>query len=88
MDDVRERISRVIAAQFQVPAERITETATIDDDLAATSLDRVEVVMALEDEFAIDISDDQAAGLHTVGDVLACVSARMALKAPAAPLGA
>jgi acyl carrier protein len=87
MDDVRERISRVMAEQFQVPAERITEASTIDDDLGATSLDRVEVVMALEDEFAIDISDDQAEGLQTVADVLACVTANVASKAPAAPVG-
>ena len=50
------------------------------------ALDRVEVVMSLEDEFAIDISDDQAAELRTVGDVLACVSANVArMRPPAAP---
>ena len=77
MDDVRERVSRVIAAQFHVPSQRITEAATLDADLGATSLDRVEVVMSLEEEFAIDISDDQAARLHTVADVLACVTANV-----------
>jgi len=45
------------------------------EDLAATSLDRVEVVRSLEDEFKIDISDDQASRLHTVADVLACMVA-------------
>ena len=75
MEDLRDRVSRVIARQFHVANERITETATLEEDLGATSLDRVEVVMSLEDEFAIDISDDQAARLHTVGDVLACVAA-------------
>ena len=45
------------------------------EDLAATSLDRVEVVRSLEDEFKIDISDDQASRLNTVADVLACVVA-------------
>jgi len=83
---MRERISRVMAEQFRVPTERITEAASLDSDLGATSLDRVEVVMSLEDEFAIDISDDQAAELHTVGDVLAVVSANVArLRQPAAP---
>jgi acyl carrier protein len=77
MEDLRERVSRVIADQFHVGPERITESATIDDDLAATSLDRVEVVMALEDEFAINIHDDEAAELRTVGDVFARVAANL-----------
>jgi acyl carrier protein len=86
MDNMRERVSRVMAEQFRVPTERITEASSLDSDLGATSLDRVEVVMSLEDEFAIDISDDQAAELHTVGDVLACVSANVArMRPPAAP---
>jgi acyl carrier protein len=85
MDDVRERVSRVMAEQFHVPGERITEAATLDEDLGATSLDRIEVVMSLEDEFAIDISDDQASHLHTVADVLACVTANVAKLKAAAP---
>ena len=86
MDNMRERVSRVMAEQFRVPTERITEASSLDSDLGATSLDRVEVVMSLEDEFEIDISDDQAAELHTVGDVLACVSANVArMRPPAAP---
>jgi len=83
MDDVRERVSRVMAAQFHVPNQRITEAATLDEDLGATSLDRVEVVMSLEEEFAIDISDDQASRLHTVADVLACVTANVGRLKPA-----
>jgi acyl carrier protein len=75
MEELRDRVSRVIAQQFHVANERITEAATLDDDLGATSLDRVEVVMSLEDEFKINISDDQASQLHTVADVLACVVA-------------
>lgn len=78
MENVRERVSRVMAAQFHVPGDRITEAATLDEDLGATSLDRVEVVMSLEEEFKIDISDDQALRLHTVADVLACVTANVA----------
>ena len=92
MEDLRDRVSRVIAEQFHVANERIIEAATLigaerylkaldieaatlDEDLGATSLDRVEVVMSLEDEFKIDISDDQASRLNTVADVLACVAA-------------
>lgn len=75
MEELRDRVSRVIAEQFHVANERITEAATLDEDLGATSLDRVEVVMSLEDEFEIDISDDQASRLQTVADVVACVVA-------------
>ena len=75
MDNLRERVSRLVADQFHVESDRIAETARLDEDLGATSLDRVEVVMSLEDEFAIVISDDESAQLHTVGDVLACVTA-------------
>ena len=75
MEDLRDRVSRVIARQFHVADERISEAATLDEDLGATSLDRVEVVMSLEDEFKIDISDDEASRLRTVADVLACVAA-------------
>jgi acyl carrier protein len=76
VDDMRDRVSRVMAQQFHVPSDKITESATLDD-LGATSLDRVEVVMSLEDEFKIDISDDEAWNLQTVGDVLACITANV-----------
>jgi len=82
MDNLRDRVSRVIARQFHVANERITEAATLEEDLGATSLDRVEVVMSLEDEFKIDISDDQASRLHTVADVLACVMESVAKVRP------
>ena len=88
MDNLRDRVSRVIAQQFRVANERITEAATLDEDLGATSLDRVEVVMSLEDEFKIDISDDQASRLHTVADILACVTASVGKGATTASLTA
>ena len=84
MQDMRDRVSRVIAEQFHVATERITEAATLDEDLGATSLDRVEVVMSLEDEFAIDISDDEASRLETVADVLACVATNIGKRKAAA----
>jgi acyl carrier protein len=77
MEAVRERVNRVIARQFQVGPDRVTDGASIDEDLRATSLDRVELVMTLEDEFAISISDGEAAELRSVGDVLVCVAANL-----------
>jgi acyl carrier protein len=85
MENLRDRVSRVIGEQFRVAGDRITEAATLDEDLGATSLDRVEVVMSLEDEFEIDISDDEASRLHTVADVLACVTAGIAKGAAGQP---
>ena len=85
MDDVRERVNRLMTDQFHVPDDRITEAAKLDEDLGATSLDRVEIVMALEEEFAIDISDGQAERLHTVADVLACVAANVERRHGASP---
>lgn len=82
MDSVRERAGQVIAKQFQVADERIVEAARLDEDLGATSLDRVEVVMSLEDEFAIEISDEEASHLNTVADVLACVAAGVRRRMP------
>jgi acyl carrier protein len=86
MKGLKERVSRVIAEQFHVAPDRITESASFDADLAATSLDRVEVVMTLEDEFAIEISDAEAAELHTVGDLVACVTENV--RRQAAPVSA
>jgi acyl carrier protein len=50
LDDMRDRVSRVMAQQFHVASDKITESATLDEDLGATSLDRVEVVMSLEED--------------------------------------
>ena len=74
-EELRDRVSRVIAARFNVAEDRISEAATLDEDLGATSVDRLEVVMCLEDEFQIFITDDEALRMHTVADVLTCVIA-------------
>jgi acyl carrier protein len=79
---VRDRVCRVVAAQFRVAESSIGDDATLDGELHATSLDRVELVMALEDEFAIEISDNQAGELHTVRDVMACVNANLVQARP------
>ena len=75
MDEIRDRISRLLMEQFQVVEDRVLDTASLDQDLKATSLEMVEVVMCLEDEFLIEISDDEASHLNTVGDIVACVRA-------------
>ncbi|MFZ5783479.1 MAG: acyl carrier protein [Pseudomonadota bacterium] len=72
MPDIGERVSSVLATRLHVRPDQLTEAATFGD-LAATSLDLVETVMSLEDEFEIEISDREAEKLHTVGDVMALV---------------
>ena len=77
MSDIAERVSNVVVAKLHIPADRVTEAASFIDDLAATSLDVVETIMALEDEFAIEISDRDAEHLQTVGDVVALITTKV-----------
>ena len=61
-----ERVKKVIIEQLGVKEDQITENASFVDDLGADSLDTVELVMALEEEFDIEISDDEAENISTV----------------------
>jgi acyl carrier protein len=87
METVRQRLSQIIANRFQVDPETITDITSIGKDLRATSLDVVEVVMDVEDGFGITITDEEACGLRTVGDLVACVMAHFN-GAPAPTVGA
>jgi acyl carrier protein len=75
--EIADRVSSVLAARLHVHGDRIAEAATFESDLGATSLDMVEVIMSLEDEFRIEISDRDSEGLHTVGDVLALIRTKL-----------
>ena len=77
MSDIAERVSNVVVAKLHVPADRVTQAANFIDDLAATSLDVVETIMSLEDEFGIEISDRDAERLQTVGDVVALIKTKV-----------
>ncbi|WP_121021627.1 acyl carrier protein [Helicobacter vulpis] len=65
-----EEIQAVIVEQLNVNASQVTEEADFIKDLNADSLDVVELIMALEEKFGIDIPDDQAEKIKTVGDVI------------------
>ncbi|MBF0432966.1 MAG: acyl carrier protein [Fibrobacteria bacterium] len=65
-----EKISKVIVEKLGVKEEQVKPEATFVDDLGADSLDQVELIMALEDEFDIEIPDDEAEKLKKVSDVL------------------
>ena len=65
IDDVK----NIIVEQLHVTPEKVTDAANFVDDLGADSLDIVELIMALEEEFGIEVPDEQAEKLLTVGDV-------------------
>jgi acyl carrier protein len=75
-DEIAARISNVLAAKLGIDANRVVDTASMESDLGATSLDMVETIMSLEDEFGIEISDRDAEALQTVGDVIALVKTK------------
>ena len=66
MSSVAERVKKIIVDQLGVNAEQVTEEASFIDDLGADSLDTVELVMALEEEFGMEIPDEEAEKIPTV----------------------
>ena len=70
MEDIFERVKKIIVDQLEVEEEKVTMEASFIDDLEADSLDVVELVMELEDEFDMEIADDEAEKIQTVGDAV------------------
>ncbi len=70
---VLDRLKDIFADQFGIDPDTITENTDIVSDLGADSLDVVEMMMTLEDEYGITVEDDKLAELKTVGDVCRCV---------------
>ena len=71
------RIRSIVAEQLGVDLSEVTPEASILDDLGADSLDVVELVMTLEDEFDIEVPDEDVEGMRTIGDVERYVEARL-----------
>ena len=76
--DAFERVKAIIVEQLGVDAARITREARFREDLDADSLDLVELIMAFEDEFGGEISDEEAQQIKTVGQAADYLQARMA----------
>jgi acyl carrier protein len=70
MSDVAERVKKIVIEHLGVDAEKVTDNASFIDDLGADSLDTVELVMAFEEEFGVEIPDDAAETILTVGDAV------------------
>ena len=72
-EEIFEKIKNIIIEQLQVSEATVTEEASFIDDLGADSLDLVELIMALEEEFGIEIPDTDAEKVVTVGDVVSYI---------------
>jgi acyl carrier protein len=75
-DDIMEKIRAVVAEKLDVDPGEVVESAAFVDDLGADSLDVVELIMGLEDEFNIEISDEEAEKIRTVGDARNFIATR------------
>jgi acyl carrier protein len=70
MSDVFDRVKKIVVENLEVEADSVVETASFIDDLGADSLDLVELVMAFEEEFGIEIEDEVQENIRTVGDAV------------------
>lgn len=73
---ILKKVKDILAGQFEVLADTITEETNIVDDLGADSLDVVELIMSVEDEFGLSISDEEAAELTTVGKIVEYIESK------------
>ncbi|MEI8345196.1 MAG: acyl carrier protein [Candidatus Omnitrophota bacterium] len=78
MTDVHQKVRSIIAEQLGVKVEEVTDNASFVDDLGADSLDTVELVMALEEEFGVEIPDEDAEKMTNVGEALRYIDEKAA----------
>ena len=75
---VFDKVKKIIVDQLDVEEDKVTEAASITDDLGADSLDVVDLVMSFEEEFDIEIPDDAAEHIQTVGDAVKFIDEKSA----------
>jgi acyl carrier protein len=78
MSDVAERVKKIVVEHLGVEESKVTENASFIDDLGADSLDTVELVMAFEEAFGVEIPDDAAEKITTVKDAIAYIDGQKA----------
>lgn len=74
--NIEEKVRNIVCDQLAVEPEKVTMTASFIDDLGADSLDIVELVMTMEEEFDLEIPDEEAEKLRVVGDVVKYISTK------------
>jgi acyl carrier protein len=80
MHDVADRLKKIVVEHLGVEGDKVVDSANFMDDLGADSLDAIELTMAFEDEFGVEIPDDQAETLMTVGDAIKFLERALAQK--------
>jgi acyl carrier protein len=78
MSETADRVKKIVVEHLGVEAEKVTDDASFIDDLGADSLDIVELVMAFEEEFSVEIPDDAAEKIATVNDAIAFINEKKA----------
>ena len=78
MSETSDRVKKIVVEHLGVEADKVTEEASFIDDLGADSLDIVELVMAFEEEFGVEIPDDAAEKISTVRDAIDYIEANKA----------
>lgn len=77
-ENIETQVKEIIAAQLSVEPEKVTSDAKFIEDLGADSLDTVELVMAFEDKFGVEVPDEDAEKLKSVADVVAYITEHQA----------
>ena len=77
MSSVEDRVKKIVVEQLGVKEEEVTNEASFVDDLGADSLDTVELVMALEEEFKTEIPDEEAENINTVNQAIEYINAHL-----------
>ncbi len=76
-EELLKKVRAIVADKLSISQDQVTEAASFIEDLGADSLDTVELVMALEDEFGLDIPDDEAEKLTTVGKAMDYITSKV-----------
>jgi acyl carrier protein len=79
--DVLEKVREHLSSELEIPLDKITESTRMREDLDADSLDLYELVMELEDTYGISVSEEEAAGIETVGNAVDFVAGRLGVAA-------
>ncbi len=81
MTEIQQRVSKILADNLSVPEEQVTAEARFQEDLDADSLDLVEAVLALEEEFGVSIPEEEMEGVKTVGQAAQMVGSKLGVAA-------